>query len=94
MCSLSDFKSMKGGKFEYDANGNVAKKIAMTGEVTTYLYDVEDRLIQETSSHGVYTLYGYDALGNRVNKGTATEHGRRIKTDLKAWMKQTDRTAN
>ncbi|WYJ98829.1 hypothetical protein DOK67_0003158 [Enterococcus sp. DIV0212c] len=93
MNQVTEITSEKGAKFEYDANGNVAKKIAMTGEVTTYLYDVEDRLIQETSSNGVYTLYGYDALGNRVIKGMATEYGRRIKTDLKAWMKQTDRTA-
>ncbi|WP_175517936.1 polymorphic toxin-type HINT domain-containing protein [Thiothrix caldifontis] len=60
-------------RLEYDANGNVIKQIDAKGQVSTYEYDDDDRLISssyfdnETASAGIANAkktitYGYDVL--------------------------------
>ena len=80
--------------FEYDENGHIKQKNGAFGEVVTYQYDAEGRLIEEVSNSGTIIGYYYDALGNRIAKGTSSEYNRRIKTDLKEWMKGVDREAH
>ncbi len=77
---------------KYDANGNVSEKQSATGEVTTYTYDGENRLIQEVSNWGKSINYYYDALGNRIGKATSSDE-RKLKTNLMEWMKGVDRTS-
>lgn len=54
--------------FEYDANGNMIKRIQGSEEVN-YLYDVENRLIRvENGAGAVIAHYYYDPFGRRLWK--------------------------
>ena len=62
--------------YSFDATGNRLSRVvscdpACTGEVeagtTTYVYDANDRLIEETGPAGI-TAYSYDANGNTTRK--------------------------
>ena len=90
---LVEIQSDKGATFEYDENGHIKQKNGAFGEVITYHYDAEGRLIEEVSNSGIVIGYYYDGLGNRIAKGISNEYNRRIKTDLKEWMKGVDREA-
>jgi len=61
--------------YTYDNNGNMIEKVNKTTlEVTQYIYDAENRLIQVTKP-GTTAAYRYDALSRRIEKtvnGTAT----------------------
>lgn len=58
--------------FEYDANGNMAKK-TVDGVVTSYVYNIEDRLTEvwngEAGSGSLTATYYYDPLGRRFVEG-------------------------
>jgi len=61
--------------YQYDNNGNMTRKTAKAGgAVTTYEYDVENKLVRVVSS-GTTVDYKYDGLGRRAEKsviGAAT----------------------
>ena len=53
---------------EYDANGNMTKKID-AGQVSSYIYNVEDRLEEVKNGSGSLTSqYYYDPFGRRLWK--------------------------
>jgi RHS repeat-associated protein len=55
--------------YEYDANGNLIKKVEKaTGKTTTYQYDAENQLIRVDLPDGTYATYRYDGLGRRIEK--------------------------
>lgn len=66
---------------DYDADGNViAVTNAQTGETTTFAYDRNNRLIQETEAQGQVVRYGYDPNSNLTQlsvtaNGTTTSMG-------------------
>ncbi|CAB1059485.1 diguanylate cyclase/phosphodiesterase (GGDEF & EAL domains) with PAS/PAC sensor(s), partial [Olavius sp. associated proteobacterium Delta 1] len=54
--------------FEYDDNGNMTKKMD-AGQVTNYIYNVEDRLERvEDGSGSLISTYYYDPFGRRLWK--------------------------
>ena len=53
-------------QFEYDANGNLVRKVE-AGIETRYSYDALDRLLS-TASNGITTTYTYDAFNRRISK--------------------------
>ena len=61
--------------FEYDANGNMVRKVQGSQE-TSYLYDIENRLVRVEDGAGtVIAQYYYDPFGRRLWKevsGTRT----------------------
>lgn len=60
--SLSD-----GTTINYDANGNMASK-SKSGEVFTYTYDKENRLVEVRKNMTLLAQYLYDGDGGRVQK--------------------------
>lgn len=53
--------------YSYDANGNrISQNI--DGDITSYSYDLYDRLTSMTDALGTTTSYSYDALGNRTKE--------------------------
>ena len=64
---------------EYDANGNLIKKMETVGKwktVTSYAYDDENRLITVTIRKGVKTReisFAYDPFGRRISKTVERE---------------------
>jgi len=56
--------------YSYDANGNTTSKTVGT-QVTTYAYDVRDRLAQVTLPDGRTATYTYDPFGRRTKKAVA-----------------------
>jgi len=52
--------------YSYDANGNRTSMIDPTG-LTTYNYDVLNRLTSITNNQGLTTTFAYDALGRRTS---------------------------
>jgi RHS repeat-associated protein len=57
--------------YEYDDNGNLTKKTPKTpGPITTYEYDVENKLVKAITN-GTTAIYKYDGLGRRVEKQVA-----------------------
>ena len=59
-------KDYVGTHYEYDERGNLIKR-THNGEVTTFLWDNFNRMVQSTSKE-VQTHYSYDALGRRIVK--------------------------
>ena len=63
--------------YAYDTSGNLTTKTSKaTGELTTYTYDPEDRLIR-VAKPGLVTEYRYDPLSRRIEKvvnGVATRY--------------------
>lgn len=54
--------------YQYDNNGNLTQKThKTTGEITTFVYDTENRLVQ-VSKPGITALYKYDPFGRRIEK--------------------------
>jgi RHS repeat-associated protein len=53
--------------YEYDSNGNVVKKTDQTG-TTNFAYDLDNRLVQLTTSNSQLTTYYYDPFGRRLWK--------------------------
>jgi RHS repeat-associated protein len=59
--------------YTYDNNGNMIEKVnKTTSEVTQYMYDAENRLIQITKP-SLTASYKYDALGRRIEKSVNGE---------------------
>ena len=60
--------------YEYDANGNLATRTARIGlagcigDVTTYEWDVLNRLVRIDNPDATYAAYRYDAQGRRIEK--------------------------
>ncbi|MEM9951281.1 MAG: RHS repeat-associated core domain-containing protein [Chloroflexota bacterium] len=60
-------------RFQYDASGNIVRRIAPNGVSTTYEYDTLGQLRSTSYSDSSEPLiYDYDALGNRTQMGTIT----------------------
>lgn len=62
--------------YGYDDNGNMTSK-TIDGEITTYEYDYDDRLIQINKPDGTVINYTYDPFGKRIEKnidGTITKY--------------------
>ena len=57
--------------YSYDAVGNRLSK-TVDGAVTSYIYDINNRLTSETTS-GDTIIYGYDNNGNQIQKLSSTE---------------------
>jgi YD repeat-containing protein len=56
----------------WTAGASVASLIPAGGSQTTqYVYDEENRLVQETNYQGTMTQYQYDAVGHLISKTTA-----------------------
>jgi len=50
------------------ANGSVPQPVSGDkGRTTTFAYDADNRLVQQTDALGVVTTYQYDARGNRIS---------------------------
>jgi RHS repeat-associated protein len=72
---LQQYTAVGGVIREFDADGNLIREVD-GGNVTTYGYDDEGRLIQVSGPDGAFT-YEYDALGNRIaqtHDGVRTEY--------------------
>jgi RHS repeat-associated protein len=61
-------------RFEYDARGNVVKRIDGNDNATLFEYDALDRLIKETDARGGARRFGYDAVGNLTSYTDANGH--------------------
>jgi RHS repeat-associated protein len=59
-------KDYIGTHYEYDARGNMVKRIH-NGQTTTFVWDNFNRMVQ-SNSQDVRTTYVYDALGRRIMK--------------------------
>lgn len=56
-------------RYDYDASGNVARRTnVVSGAVTTYRYDAENRLTAVLLPSGDEVSFAYDALGRRCEK--------------------------
>jgi len=54
--------------YAYDADGNMTSKVSkITGDSTSYTWDIEDKLIQ-VRMPGLIARYTYDVLGRRMSK--------------------------
>ena len=59
--------------YTYDNNGNlVTKTHVATSQVTSYVYDAENQLIQITRPDGLVANYRYDGLGRRIEKSAVS----------------------
>jgi len=68
--------SYNGTSYTYDNNGNMITKTVGT-EITTYHYDIENRLVRIDYPDATYSTYKYDPLGRRTEKnvnGTITKY--------------------
>jgi RHS repeat-associated protein len=63
----NELLSLPGTTFTYDPNGNVATKVDSSGN-WSYVFDVEDRLIQVFKNSAEVARYAYDPLGRRLEK--------------------------
>jgi RHS repeat-associated protein len=64
----NELQGYAGITFEYDANGNMIKKTD-AGQVTNYIYNLEDRLERvEDGSGSLIATYYYDPFGRRLWK--------------------------
>jgi RHS repeat-associated protein len=64
----NELQSYDNVAFEYDANGNMTKKTD-AGQVTNYIYNVEDRLTRvEDGTGSLISSYYYDPFGRRLWK--------------------------
>jgi len=64
----NELQSYDNVTFEYDANGNMTKKTD-AGQVTNYIYNLEDRLERvEDGSGSLIAQYYYDPFGRRLWK--------------------------
>jgi RHS repeat-associated protein len=62
---MNQYTQVGDATYAYDADGNMVLENS-TGEMITYAYDYDNRLIGVTSSVSGTWAYTYDALGNRV----------------------------
>ncbi|MFV9505624.1 MAG: RHS repeat-associated core domain-containing protein [Oscillochloridaceae bacterium umkhey_bin13] len=53
-------------QFAYDRVGNLLSLTDANGTLTSFTYDVLDRLVRQETAAAQVTTYGYDALGNLV----------------------------
>jgi RHS repeat-associated protein len=62
-----------GEELDYDANGNLAKRVDESGGITTYSYDFENHLVEVRHNSELVASYTYDALGRRDSKTVGGE---------------------
>jgi len=68
--------SYNGPSYAYDNNGNMISK-TVGSEITTYEYDIENRLVRIEYPDETYSEYKYDPFGRRIEKnvdGTVTKY--------------------
>ncbi|MEZ5902062.1 MAG: RHS repeat-associated core domain-containing protein [Alphaproteobacteria bacterium] len=73
--NLNQYGTAGGKSFSYDNDGNLTTQ-TQTGNNYSYVYDVDNRLIQVTRPDSTIISYEYDAFGNRsaiVDNGVRTE---------------------
>ena len=63
--NLNQYTQVGSAVLTYDADGNLVRKVD-GANVSTYTYNVENRLIGVVTPNGTWT-YQYDSLGNRVS---------------------------
>ena len=68
-----DDKLLKAGttSFSYDNNGNRLTK-TIGADLTRYVYDARNQLVEQTAADGILTTFTYDAAGNRVSRATGS----------------------
>jgi len=60
--------------YQYDNNGNLIQKThKITGIITQYTYDFENRLIKITLPLGITAEYKYDPFGRRIEKNISSQ---------------------
>ncbi|MBT2730673.1 DNRLRE domain-containing protein [Bacillus sp. ISL-75] len=65
--TVNQFGNEQQTRFEYDKNGNITKET--TGStVSSFVYDKNQRLVQEDLSNGTTIKYEYDNAGNRTKR--------------------------
>lgn len=72
---LNQYGTAGSKSFTYDADGNLTAQVD-TGNNYSYVYDIDNRLIQVTKPDSTIISYEYDAFGNRsaiVDNGVRTE---------------------
>jgi RHS repeat-associated protein len=67
---LNQYSQAGSAQFEYDANGNLTRRVGPEG-TTTYSYDFDNRLIR-VQTPSAQVAYNYDALGRRVVKTSSS----------------------
>jgi RHS repeat-associated protein len=61
------YNGTKRYEYTYDANGNLtSEKDVLTGVITNYVYDADNKLKEKTDSTGKRNTYNYDANGNLI----------------------------
>ncbi|MDX9975155.1 MAG: DUF6531 domain-containing protein, partial [FCB group bacterium] len=65
--SMNQYVLAGGANCTYDADGNMISKTDETG-TTTYVWDAENRLVEERTPTGEVSKYSYDAFGNLISK--------------------------
>ena len=73
--NLNQYETAGGKSFTYDEDGNLIAQ-AEAGNHYTYVYDIDNRLIQVTKPDSTIITYEYDAFGNRsaiIDNGVRTE---------------------
>lgn len=77
-------------RYEYDANGQLVKKIDSLGKITSYTYDSQGNVNIENRSDGSNVVYNYNAFGQLISvkdpKGNTTTYtydglGQRLSTN-------------
>ena len=65
--------------YQYDNNGNLIQKThKITGIITQYTYDFENRLIKITLPLGITAEYKYDPFGRRIEKNISGQISPRV----------------
>jgi YD repeat-containing protein len=67
-CRMNRYTTVPGEVLLHDANGNLTRRQSGP-QITTYVYDARDRLVQATSSlSGPLGSYRYDCLDRRIER--------------------------
>ncbi|AVT00389.1 sugar-binding protein [Paracidovorax avenae] len=65
----------RGVQLRYDVAGRLQELVNENGDVTRFVHDVADRLVQEVGFDGRSQVYGYDAAGQLTHTGDGHGEG-------------------
>ncbi|AVS66238.1 sugar-binding protein [Paracidovorax avenae] len=65
----------RGVKLRYDVAGRLQELVNENGDVTRFVHDAADRLVQEVGFDGRSQVYGYDAAGQLTHTGDGHGEG-------------------